>query len=835
MDPAVHEAPTPGGSASSPVPRLRGKPEVSFPPSTFDSVLKSDSSLASWQGVLIMSACKVSHCLLKLKHVSKNASFPPTVQVAINVCTKCQMCCCMNHVNYCITKNLDLFMCKTCQMSHCLCLYKTQGLIMSHTGTQHRRLGAEMVNATEKVNMNTVLNPLLCNPLKRSIAVSSVGSQSGHFVKVKSGRFAKVQRLSPSRPAEGATTQVNAADPAQFVGPLARCLSQWKACDPHPWVLNTIEKGYKLQFAGKPPMFEKVLFSQATGQAADILQAEIASLLSKNAIREVPMHQAHLGFYSRYFIVKKKGGGFRPILDLRQLNKFLKVFKFKMLTNVTLLNLIREGDWFTSLDLQDAYFHIEVYQAHRKFLRFGFRGKIYEFQVIPFGLSLSPRVFVKCSQAAIAPLRRQGVRIASFIDDWLICAGSREESLRHTELVVSHVTSMGFTVNSAKSVLMPTRSIVYIGLLLDSITFTARLSPDRVTSTLACARSFRVGQRVSFTTCRRMAGIMASSTSVIRLGRLYMKPFQRWMRSLGIPNTAHHRMVSVNAECTHALQQWTTRSFLSEGVTMGLVLSRKIITTDASLTGWGATFQGRMARGVWDDVLRSEHIHFLELMAVYLALQHFEPLIVGCHVLVRTDNTTTKFYINKQGGLRSYRLHVLAEELTLWCDARLKSIRAAHVPGVDNRGADLLSRGRCHYAEWSLHDAVAAQLWNRFGRPVMDLFASEENAKCPRFFSVVGRNPVGLDALAQVWPRGLLYAFPPLSLIPPFLERVRTQRLRAILIAPGWGVWRSEITPLLYDQPWCLPLRRDLLSQAGGEIFHPHPEHLDLWAFPVRG
>merc|ERR1712082_258124 len=129
--------------------------------------------------------------------------------------------------------------------------------------------------------------------------------------------------------------------------------------------------------------------------------------------------------------------------------------------------------------------------------------------------------------------------------------------------------------------------------------------------------------------------------------------------------------------------------------------------------------------------------------------------------------------------------------------------------------------GRYLYAAWSLNQAVANQIWQRFGRPQVDLFASEENSKCPQFFSMSGQAPLGLDALAHPWPRGLLYAFPLLSLILPTLERVRTRRLSLILVAPAWGSWRSEIVPLLCDQPWQLPLRRDLLSQARGEIFHP--------------
>ncbi len=56
-------------------------------------------------------------------------------------------------------------------------------------------------------------------------------------------------------------------------------------------------------------------------------------------------------------------------------------------------------------------------------------------------------------------------------------------------------------------------------------------------------------------------------------------------------------------------------------------------------------------------------------------------------------------------------------------------------------------------------------------------------------------------------------------------------------IAPRWPgkYWLAKIIHMLYEDPWSLPLRRDLLSQAEGEIFHPHPERLALWAWPVSG
>ncbi len=63
---------------------------------------------------------------------------------------------------------------------------------------------------------------------------------------------------------------------------------------------------------------------------------------------------------------------------------------------------VQEGDWFVTIDLKDAYFHIQVVQRHRRFLRFAFGGKAYQYKVLPFGLALAPRTFTKCMDAALA-------------------------------------------------------------------------------------------------------------------------------------------------------------------------------------------------------------------------------------------------------------------------------------------------------------------------------------------------------------------------------------------------------------------------------------------------
>ncbi len=126
----------------------------------------------------------------------------------------------------------------------------------------------------------------------------------------------------------------------------------------------------------------------------------------KGCNRAVPSSRDFFqGFYSPYFIVPKKGGGLRPILDLRVLNRALHKLPFKMLTHRRMIKCIQSQDWFAAIDLKDAYFHISILPRHGPFLRFAFEGRAWQYRVLPFGLSLSP----VCSRRSYkAPLPRYG-------------------------------------------------------------------------------------------------------------------------------------------------------------------------------------------------------------------------------------------------------------------------------------------------------------------------------------------------------------------------------------------------------------------------------------------
>ncbi len=264
-----------------------------------------------------------------------------------------------------------------------------------------------------------------------------------------------------------------------------------------------------------------------------------------------------------------------------------------MLTMKMIMSQIQGGDWFVTIDLKDAYFHIQVIQRHRKFLRFAFGGKAYQYKVLPFGLALAPRTFTKCMDAALAPLRFQGIRVLNYLDDWLILAHSRELVSRHRDIVLRHIHSLGLRMNAKKSVLFPSQRTVFLGVHLDSVQMQARLAPSRISNFTACLARFKLGHHVSVSTCRRLLGLMAAASPVLPLGLLHMRPFLWWIKELRLyPTIPATRLIRVSRSCSRPLLQWRDPTFLQSGVRMGAIHRRHMITTDASMTGWGAVFEG---------------------------------------------------------------------------------------------------------------------------------------------------------------------------------------------------------------------------------------------------
>ena len=125
--------------------------------------------------------------------------------------------------------------------------------------------------------------------------------------------------------------------------------------------------------------------------------------------------------------------------------------------------------------------------------------------------------------------------------------------------------------------------------------------------------------------------------------------------------------------------------------------------------------------------------------------------------------------------------------------------------GQHNVLADALSRpNQILGSEWTLKQEVFRDLCRRW--PVsIDLFATSQNHRCSIYFSPYHvRNAMGTDALLQNWNRWQAYAFPPWSLIPAVLKKLRSSSgVLLTIVAPYWPQrpWFPDLLDLVVDGP----------------------------------
>jgi len=574
--------------------------------------------------------------------------------------------------------------------------------------------------------------------------------------------------------------------------------------------------------------------SYAEGEKRQALLTAVLQLKEKGAIEAALVPSP--GFYSRIFLLPKPSGEWRPIIDLSALNVFIKCPPFKMETAASILRALRRGQWLTSLDLKDAYFHIPIHPSFRHYLRFCHEGVVWQFKALPFGLNTAPLVFTKVTAAVLAYAHAHGISLHVYIDDWLLNPETRELSVAQTQFMVNLCKRLGWVVNEKKSEMIPSQVATYLGITFDTTVGLAYPSAKRMDRWLPLAKVFIARQAQPAQLWRRVLGHLASLEKLVPYGRVRIRPLQHqlavnWSQSTDSPN----RLVPLNQEVLLAIAWWRDKTHLLRGMRTGITPVHAYLYTDSSSLGWGAHLNDQSASGVWPPSLRDVHINELELRAVWLGLQAFQDTILGSNVAIMCDNVTAIAYLRNQGGTLSLTLCQLASQICIWAESRSITLTPRHLPGHLNVVADQLSRkDQVLKTEWSLDPAVVRRVFRQWGSPHVDLFALKRNSKLPMYMSPVFEPEAWkVDSLVQSWVGLYAYAYPPTSLIRQTLNKLVLDKAELILIAPLWPrqEWFPDLLSLSIDFPLELPPTPKLLKQTFTNHFHQRPDTLNLHAW----
>ena len=528
-------------------------------------------------------------------------------------------------------------------------------------------------------------------------------------------------------------------------------------------------------------------------------------------------------------------GQLRPIINLKPLNRYITTQRFRMTTIKDVFQLLQRKDWAICLDLKDAYFHVPVHPRHRRFLQFIWRGQAFHYKCLLFGLSSSPRVFTRITKPVVHCLRTRGVKVVFYLDDMLVLGSSRSRASHSRNTVIRLLEELGFSLNWEKSQLTPRQRFIYLGLQWDSRDLSVSLPGDKREELRAMADNLLRRPTVS---ARQLMSFLGKTTFVayaVPLARLHTRELQKALRSVYKKPTDICKRLYLPAEARSNLLFW--RHVPRVARPLRRPDADVIMATDASGTGWGASLHSRSASGQWSAKQTCLHISQLELLAVHNALLAFQQELTGRTVCVQIDNTTTVSYLAKEGGTRSPPLSRLACSILLWCQQQQISLLPVYVRGMGNTVADYLSRGKT--TEWFLSPATARRIFHLFGTPDIDLFASRTTAQLPKYMSLDRRDhhAYAVDALSQPWTFPLLYAFPPPTLVPTVVNKLRGLPCKMLLIAPCWSdaPWLPMLLEMLCDLPRRIRPTPTLLTNTATGYPVSNSENLHLTVWPLCG
>ncbi|GFU87488.1 hypothetical protein TNCV_2446221 [Trichonephila clavipes] len=214
-------------------------------------------------------------------------------------------------------------------------------------------------------------------------------------------------------------------------------------------------------------------------------------------------------YTSPIVMVKKKNGSSRMCIGYRKLNQKLVKDKFPLPLIEDVLDTLQEAKVYSTLDLRNGFFHVDVDEDCRKYTSFIVADGKFEFNKVPFGLSTSPGVFQRYVSSIFRDLTRKGIVII-YLDDLVIPAKNEEEGLEKLKIVFEVAKKYGLEIKFKKCQFLK-KKIVFLGHIVESGTIT-----PSTTKTLAIRKFSEPTTIKQLQSFLNLTGISASTSKIAK-------------------------------------------------------------------------------------------------------------------------------------------------------------------------------------------------------------------------------------------------------------------------------------------------------------------------------
>ena len=404
----------------------------------------------------------------------------------------------------------------------------------------------------------------------------------------------------------------------------------------------------------------------------------------------------------------KSDGSARLILDLSSprgdsVNDGISQEEFKCKYSkfddaVNLVVQLGPGAFMAKIDIKHAFRLCPVLPSQWPLLCFLWCGYFFVDTRLPFGSRSSPKIFNTFARAlAWIATHVGGIRyLVHYLDDFFIANSSHRLCQQDMDTFLSFCARLGVPI-AADKLEGPTTSLVYLGIEIDSVAMCIRLPKEKLSKLKLMLGQWSNRKKARKRVLLSLIGMLGFASKVVKPGRMLLR------RLIDLSTTVDRlgHFITVNTEARADIQWWS--NFLPDWNGISLIQRPPVssadltLFTDACNVGFGAVYDGHWFCSPWRDgwfPLQCS-TNARELFAVWAAVLTWGREWENQQVLIYTDNMVV-YDIWVSGACKQSRMLAIIRTMFFFAAKHNINILMRHIPGVNNRDADMLSRFQVH-------------------------------------------------------------------------------------------------------------------------------------------
>ena len=372
-----------------------------------------------------------------------------------------------------------------------------------------------------------------------------------------------------------------------------------------------------------------------------------------------------------------------------------------------LVHLLGPGCLMYKKDLKHAFRWVPVDTADYRWLGVCWREGLYFNTVLPMGMVTSSFIMQTISNAIAFITQQKSVHVFVYVDDFF-GADHPDLAPQAFDILGDIIAQLGIPKAVDKAVL-PTTDMVCLGTGISSTHMHLYITRDCVQELMFELERWHSSPTCSKKALQRLLGKLNFVSSCVRPGRLFVSrllAFLSHMLEVGF--------ISIHPEYRLDIKWWYDFLPTFNGVSLlwleAFPEPDVVLATDCTMQAAGALCCEHMIRGQFPSacITDTTHISQLELCTVLWVVAYFQDLLAGKYVKIFCDNEASVACINSGRCWDTIMLALLRSLMAIMARRDIK-IKAVHLPRVDNRLLDALSRSFSSEAAWDIvHHQILA-------------------------------------------------------------------------------------------------------------------------------